>query len=58
MTSFYYSLPLWLSAILTLGLALAIGLGSSIGVRALFRVNASDEEKEVALNLMQVVAAC
>ena len=57
MTSFYYNLPLWLAAILTLGLALAIGLGSSIGVRALFRINATDEEKEVALNLMQVVAA-
>lgn len=57
MTSFYYGLPIWLSTILVLGLALAIGLGSSIGVRALFRVRASDEEREVALNLMQVVAA-
>ena len=57
MTTFYYGLPFWLSTILVLGLALAIGLGSSIGVRALFRLKASEEEREVALNLMQVVAA-
>ncbi|MEO5578383.1 MAG: hypothetical protein ABIR25_04950 [Sphingomicrobium sp.] len=57
MTDFYYSLPLWIAAVLVLGLALIVGLGSSIGVRALFRLTPSDEEKEVAFNLMHVVAA-
>ena len=57
MTAFFYSLPFWLSAVLVLGLALVIGLGSSIGVQALFRLKPTEEEKEIAVNLMQVVAA-
>jgi hypothetical protein len=57
MTNLFYSLPIWLSTILVLGLSLAIGLGSSVGVQALFRLKPTDEEKEVAINLMQVVAA-
>jgi hypothetical protein len=57
MTDFFYGLPLWLATILVLGVALAIGLGGSMGLRALFRIRATDEEKEVAINLMQVVAA-
>ena len=57
LTTFYYSLPLWISAILVLGLALAVGLGSSIGVRALFRLTPSNEERDVAFNLMHVVAS-
>ncbi len=57
MTAFFYSLPIWLSTVLVLGLALVIGLGSSIGVQALFRHKPTDEEKEIAVNLMQVVAA-
>lgn len=56
MIDFYYSLPVWLSTILVLGMALAIGLGSSLGLRALFRIRATNEEKDVAINLMQVVA--
>lgn len=57
MTDFFYALPIWLSAILVLAAALAIGLGSSLGLRALFRLRATDDEREVAVNLMQVVAA-
>jgi hypothetical protein len=57
MTNLFYSLPIWLSAILVLGLSLAIGLGSSVGVQALFRLKPTDEEKEIAINLMQVAAA-
>src|SRR6185436_9055429 len=57
MTDFYYSLPIWQSTILVLGAALAIGLGISLGLRALFRIKASTEEKEIAFNLMQVAAA-
>jgi hypothetical protein len=57
MTNLYYSLPGWLSALLVIGLSVAIGLGSSVGMQALFRLKPSDEEKEIAINLMQVVAA-
>ena len=57
MTDFFYSIPIWLATILVLGIALAIGIGSSLGVQKLLRLKATDEEKEVAINLMQVVAA-
>lgn len=57
MTDFFYDLPIWLATILVLALALAVGLASSVGLRRLFRLEATNEEKEVAINLMQVVAA-
>ena len=57
MTAFFYNLPIWLSTLLVLGLALAIGLGSSVGMRTLFRLKSTNEEREIAVNLMQVVAA-
>ncbi len=57
MTDFFYSLPIWFATILVLGIALATGMGSSIGIRKLFRLKPTSEEKEVAINLMQVVAA-
>lgn len=57
MTAFFYDLPIWLSTPLVLGLALAIGLGSSVGMRTLFRLKSTNEEREIAVNLMQVVAA-
>jgi hypothetical protein len=57
MADFYYGLPAWLSTLLVLGISVAIGIGSSVGVQALFRLKPTDEEKEIAINLMQVVAA-
>ena len=57
MTDFFYSMPIWLATIVVLGVALAIGLGTSIGIQRLFRIRSTAEEKEVAVNLMQVVAA-
>ncbi len=57
MTDLFYDLPIWLSTILVLGLALMVGLGSSLGLQKLFRLKTTSEEKEVAVNLMQVVAA-
>ena len=57
MTSLFYSLPGWIAAVLVLGLALAVGLGCSVGVQRSFRLKPTDEEKEIAINLMQVVAA-
>jgi hypothetical protein len=57
MTDFYYSLPLWLATILVLGTALAIGLGSSLGLRAIFRLKTTEQETHIAITMMQVVAA-
>ena len=57
MTDFVYSMPIWLTTIVVLAFALAVGLGTSIGVQKLFRIRSTKEEKEVAINLMQVVAA-
>ena len=57
MISLFYSLPIWVAGTLVLVLALAVGLGSSIGVQRVLRLKPSGEEKEIAINLMQVVAA-
>lgn len=57
MTDWFYSLPLWLGSAVVLGAALAIGLAGSLGVQKLLRLKVNSEEREVAINLMQVVAA-
>jgi len=57
MADFYYGLPMWLTTILVLGLALAIGLGSSIGLRSFFRLRTTEQETHIAISMMQVVAA-
>lgn len=57
MVDVFYSLPMWLSATLVLVAAVVIGLGCSLGLRKLLRVEPTQEEWEVAKNLMQVVAA-
>jgi hypothetical protein len=57
MIDLFYGLPIWLSTIIVLGVALALGLGSSLGLRALFHLKPTEEEREAAVSLMQVVAA-
>lgn len=57
MADLFYSLPLWLSTILILGAAVAVGLGCSVGVRRILRLDPTDDEAEVAINLMQVASA-
>lgn len=57
MTDWFYSLPIWAGTILVLGIALAVGLAGSLGVQKLLRLKVNSEEREVAINLMQVVAA-
>ncbi|MEO6225645.1 MAG: hypothetical protein ABIO80_07330 [Sphingomicrobium sp.] len=57
MADFFYGLPMWLSAILVLGSALAIGLASSIGIRAVFGLRTTKDETDIAISMMQVVAA-
>ena len=53
----FYNLPIWLTTVLVLGMALAVGIGTSAGIRKLFRRAPTDNEVETAVSLMQVVAA-
>jgi hypothetical protein len=53
----FYSLPLWLAAIMVLALSLAVGLASSLGLRKLLRLQSTDDDRDHAVSLMQVVAA-
>ena len=57
MVEFFYSLPIWLATILVLGLSLAIGLGSSFGLRRVLWLHSAQHQTEIAVSLMQVVAA-
>lgn len=57
MTDWFYDMPIWVASILVLGAALAVGLAGSFGVQKLLRLKVNAEEREVAINLMQVVAA-
>ena len=57
MTDWFYSMPIWLASIVVIGMALAVGLAGSLGVQKLLRLKVNSEEREVAINLMQVVAA-
>lgn len=56
MTNSFYSLPIWVSTLLVLAIAVSTGIGTSIGMRRLFDLRPTGEEKEVAINFMQVVA--
>jgi Protein of unknown function (DUF4239) len=53
----YLNLPLWLSSILVLGLAVTIGVGGHLVVRALIPKRMPKQETELAVALMGVVAA-
>lgn len=57
MTDWFYSMPIWLATLVVLGGALAVGLAGSLGIQKLLRLRVNVEEREVAINLMQVVAA-
>ena len=57
MVEFFYGLPIWLATILVLGAALAAGLASSVGLRKVFRLTSTDDDRDHAVSLMQVVAA-
>lgn len=57
MTDWFYTMPIWLGTVVVLGAALAVGLAGSLGVQKLLRLKVNAEEREVAINLMQVVAA-
>lgn len=57
MVDLFYSLPMWAASILILSVSLAVGLASSFGLRKLLRLQATEDDREHAVSLMQVVAA-
>src|SRR6478672_7900343 len=57
MVDLFYGLPIWAATILILGLSLAVGLASSFGVRKVLRLQSTEDDREHAVSLMQVVAA-
>ena len=57
MVEFFYGLPIWLATVLVLGFSLALGLASSVGLRRALRLHSTDDDREHAVSLMQVVAA-
>jgi hypothetical protein len=57
MVSFFYSLPIWVATILVLGTSLGVGLASSLGLRRLLGLHSTEDDREHAVSLMQVVAA-
>jgi hypothetical protein len=57
MVALFYSLPIWLATFLVLGTALAVGLASSFGLRRVLRLQSTEDDREHAVSLMQVVAA-
>lgn len=57
MREIFYQLPLWLSAILVLGLTVGVCVGGHLGVRALLPHRASEEVTSLATAVMGVVSA-
>lgn len=57
MVDFFYGLPLWAATVLILAFSLAVGLTSSLGLRKVLRLQSSDDDRDHAVSLMQVVAA-
>lgn len=57
MVDLFYSLPIWAATILILSVSLTVGLASSFGLRKLLNLQSSEDDREHAVSLMQVVAA-
>ena len=57
MVDFFYSLPVWAATLFILALSLAVGLASSLGLRKVLRLQSTEDDREHAVSLMQVVAA-
>jgi hypothetical protein len=57
MVDFFYGLPIWLATILVLGTSIGVGLASSFGLRRLLGLQSTEDDREHAVSLMQVVAA-
>jgi|GEM_PF-1731968 hypothetical protein len=50
------NLKLWQLTVVVLAISLAMGFGLSTGIRKIFRLNPSDQEADLAIDLMQVTS--
>jgi hypothetical protein len=56
MLNLLLGLKLWELTFVVLGIALAVGFGFSAGIRKVFRLRPSDQEADLAIDLMQVTS--
>jgi hypothetical protein len=56
MADIFFGMSLWELTVVVLLISLAVGLGFSLGIRMLFRLKPSEQEQDVAINLMQVAS--
>jgi ABC-type multidrug transport system fused ATPase/permease subunit len=56
MLDFLLALRLWQLTVVILGLALVVGFGFSTGVRRIFRLDPTEQEADLAIDLMQVTS--
>lgn len=56
MLDFLLSLKLWQLTVVVLGISLAVGFGFSAGIRKAFRLRPTDQEADLAIDLMQVTS--
>jgi hypothetical protein len=56
MLDFLLSLKLWQLTVVVLGAALGIGWGFSLGIRKIFRLNPTNQQADLAIDLMQVTS--
>ena len=57
MVEYFYNLPIALATVLFLGTSLIVGLASSFGLRRVLKLESTEDDREHAVSLMQVVAA-
>src|SRR3954453_8059952 len=50
-------LKLWELTFVVLGISLAVGFGFSTGIRKIFRLRPTDQEADLAIDLMQVTSS-
>src|SRR3954454_13435285 len=56
MLDFLLSLTLWQLTVVVLGISLAFGLLFSVGIRKVFRLNPTNAQADLAIDLMQVTS--
>lgn len=56
MLDFLLGLKLWQLTVVVLGLSVGAGLGFSVGIRKIFRLNPTNQQADLAIDLMQVTS--
>jgi len=56
MLDFLLGLKLWQLTIVVLGISMGVGVGLSVGIRKIFRLNPTNQQADLAIDLMQVTS--